>query len=196
MSPLTQSPVRYGAKHFNTFLVGQTISCLGTAFTQVALPLLIFRLSSSSLALALATAVTFLPPVLFGLFIGVWTDRLDRRSVMIFADSGRAFVIMLLPLLMSLHILTVALIYVVIFLSSFLAMCFETCQFSTVVSLVPSDQLVQANGRLSASFTTATLVGYLLAGVLVLRIELPLLFLLDALSFLLSVGSLLLIPVS
>jgi hypothetical protein len=55
---------------FWKFWAGQTISTLGNAVTNFALPLLIFQLTGSPLNLALTTAVSVLPYPLFGLVIG------------------------------------------------------------------------------------------------------------------------------
>src|ERR671939_1786747 len=86
---------------FWTFWTGQTISNLGSSFTQFALPLLIFKLTGSAINLGLATAATFLPYLLFGLLIGAWVDRVDRKRLMIVTDLARAAVIASVPLLAS-----------------------------------------------------------------------------------------------
>src|SRR5215207_8003645 len=78
---------------FWRFWVGQTISNLGSAFTGFAVPLLIFQLTGSALHLALASAATSLPGLFFGLLIGAWVDRIDRKRLMIRADLARAVVI-------------------------------------------------------------------------------------------------------
>ena len=52
---------------FKKFWVGQTISNLGSSFTQWAVPLLVYRLTHSAVNLGIATAATFLPYLLFGL---------------------------------------------------------------------------------------------------------------------------------
>ena len=46
---------------FWKFWMGQIISTLGSSFTSFALPLLIFKLTGSSLSLALTVTVTVLP---------------------------------------------------------------------------------------------------------------------------------------
>ena len=74
------------APDFWTFWTGQTISNLGSSFTQFALPLLIFKLTGSAVNLALATASEFLPYLLFGLIIGAWVDRVDRKRAMVGLD--------------------------------------------------------------------------------------------------------------
>src|SRR5438094_3062775 len=83
---------------FWKFWAGQTISNLGSSFTGFALPLLIFKLTGSALNLALASAAHFLPYLLFGLLIGAWADRVNRKRLMIAADIGRALVIASIPL--------------------------------------------------------------------------------------------------
>src|SRR5919206_4818737 len=158
---------------FWTFWTGQTLSNLGSSFTQFALPLLIFKLTGSALNLGLATAATFLPYLLFGLLIGAWVDRVDRKRLMIGTDVLRALIIALIPFLAALHILTVWWIYGLGFISSTLTIFFTSAEFAAIPSLVSQDDLVAANGRIQASYSAATVIGPLLAGVLVAVIALP-----------------------
>lgn len=180
-------------RDFQLFFIGQTTSSLGSAFTRFALPLLVFHLTGSPVNLALTVTATFLPVVLFGLIIGVWVDRVDRKRLMIITDIGRAAVIAWLPLLASLDLLSVGWIYAAAFASSLLAMVFETSQVSAIASLVPRDDLMRANGRLQASYSATGVLGSLLAGLVVAVLPVPLLLLGDALSFLISAGALALI---
>jgi MFS family permease len=178
---------------FRKFWVGQTISNLGTSFTQFALPLLVFKLTGSALNLAITSAATFLPYLLFGLVIGAWVDRVDRKRLMIGTDLARAAVIASIPLLASMDRLSVEWIYVVGFLSTTLSICFSSAEFAAIPSLAPSDDgeaIVTANGRIQASYSAAAVIGPLLAGALVAFIPIPQLLLVDGASFLLSALSL------
>jgi MFS family permease len=98
---------------FWKFWAGQTISNLGSSVTLFALPLLVFKLTGSALNLAIASATSFLPYLLFGLVIGAWVDRLDRKRLMIAVDIGRALAIAAIPLLDGLGLLAVGWIYAV-----------------------------------------------------------------------------------
>src|SRR6266568_5013797 len=133
---------------FWRFWTGQTISNLGSSFTQFALPLLIFKLTGSAINLGLTTAAAFLPYLLFGLVIGAWVDRVDRKRLMIGTDVLRAAVIASIPLLASIDRLSVEWIYVVSFLSTTLSICFNSAEFAAIPSLVPSEgeAIVTANG--------------------------------------------------
>jgi MFS family permease len=184
---------------FWKFWAGQTISNLGSSFTNFALPLLIFKLTGSALNLAIASATTFLPYLLFGLPIGAWVDRIDRKRLMITTDLLRALVLASIPLLAALNQLPLWWIYSAGFLISTLSIGFDAAEFAAIPSLVPRDDasagqaLVTANGRIQASYSAATVAGPLLAGLLVAFLSLPALLAIDAFSFIISAGSLVLI---
>ena len=171
---------------FRRFWVGQTISNLGGAFTIFALPLLVFKITGSALNLGLITAFEFLPYLLFGLLIGAWVDRVDRKRLMISTDIVRAAVIATIPLLASFDLLAVWWIYAVGFVSSTLKISFDAGEFAAIPSLVGADDLVKANGRVQASYSAASFLGPLLAGALLAVMPVQDVFLFDAVSFLVS----------
>jgi MFS family permease len=178
--------VRDYSTDFWKLLTGQTVSSLGSSFTLFALPLLVFKLTNSAIALALMTVAEYLPFLLFGLAIGVWVDRIDRKRMMIFADVAQAVILCSVPVLSVLGLLSVWWIYAMGFISSTLWICFNTAEFASVPSLVRKADLVTANGRLQASYSAATVTGPLLAGLLVALVPVHTLFLFDTFSFLLS----------
>jgi len=73
------------AGDFWIFWAGQTVSQIGSALTATALDL------------GLASASTWVPYPLFGLFIGAWVDRVNRKGLMIGLDIARAAVLAVLP---------------------------------------------------------------------------------------------------
>lgn len=190
------APDRRRAADFWIFFVGQTASNLGTSFTLFALPLIVYKLTESSLNLAITTAADMLPYLCFGLLIGAWVDRVDRKRLMMLTDLTRAAVIATIPLMASLHHLTVVWIYGVAFVQATLGICFNSAEFAAIPRLVRVDDLVVANGRVQASYSAAQVIGPVLGGALVLLTPVPTLMLFDAGSFLISVGSLALIRTS
>jgi MFS family permease len=176
---------------FWKFWTGQTISNLGSSFTFFALPLLVFKLTGSAVNLAITTAAYFLPYLLFGLVIGAWVDRVDRKRMMIAVDLGRAAVIASIPAFAAAEALSVWWVYAVSFLSATLTIAFDSGEFAAVPSLVDRDDLLTANGRIQASYQSAQFVGPILAGGL-LGAGLPVeeVLLLDAASFVASAAAL------
>jgi MFS family permease len=181
---------------FKKFWVGQTISNLGSSFTQWAVPLLVYQLTHSALNLGIATAATFLPYLLFGLVIGAWMDRVDRKKAMIALDWLNALVILSIPLVAQFGHLTVWWIYGVTFIQSTVFIAFSAGEFAAIPSLVSTDDLVTANGRIQATYSGAQVAGPLLAGALISFFPLAWVMAFDAGSFAISALSLMLVRVS
>jgi MFS family permease len=178
---------------FWKFWGGQTISNLGSSFTMFALPLLVFKLTGSALNLAATTAAYFIPYLLFGLLIGAWVDRVDRKRMMIAVDLGRALVLASIPVFSYSGILSVWWIYAMTFLQACCTIAFDAGEFAAVPSLVPKGALVTANGRIMASYQAAAVAGPLLAGLLVSLVRVEDVLLVDAGSFVASAASLALV---
>jgi MFS family permease len=177
---------------FGRFWLGQTISNLGSSFTFFALPLLVFKLTGSPINLGLTTACEFVPYLLFGLVIGAWVDRVDRKRLMVATDLARAVVIATIPLLAAVDALSVGWVYAVAFCSATLTIAFDAAEFAAIPSLVASgDDLVSANGRVQASYSAAQIAGPLLAGLLITVAPVQQVLWVDAASFLVSAGTLL-----
>src|SRR6266480_725400 len=181
---------------FWKYWTGQTISNLGSSVTLFALPLLVYKITGSALNLGITTAAEFLPYLLFGLILGAWTDRVDRKRMMIGTDIGRALIIASIPMLFAFGFLTIWWIYIVAFIHATMKICFDAGEFAAIPSLVNQDDLVTANGRIQASYSGASIIGPLLAGVLVTLVPLSTLLWFDALSFLASSFLLALIRIS
>jgi MFS family permease len=190
------SPTRRLSADFWKFWAGQTISNLGSSISLFVLPLLVFKLTGSALNLGISAATSFLPYLLFGLIIGAWVDRLNRKRLMIATDLARMLVLASIPLADMFGWLSVWWIYAAGFLNSTLTIGFDAAQFAAIPSLTDQDDLVTANGRIQASYSAASVAGPLLAGLLVAFIPFADLLLLDAASFLVSALSLGLIGTS
>jgi len=152
---------------FWKFWTGQTISVLGSAFSGFALPLLVFQLTHSALSLAVTTLTWALPHLLFGLVVGAWVDRVDRKRLMIAVDLLLAATMMTIPALAFFHDLNVYWVYGVDFAASTLSLVFQSAEFTAIPSLVGRDDLVTANGRINASYQTAEVLGPAIAGAIV-----------------------------
>ncbi len=180
------SPAQRLSGDFWKFWTGQTISNVGSSFTAFALPLLVYTLTHSPIYLALTAVAYFLPYLLFGLLIGAWVDRVDRKRMMIAVDLGRGAAIASVPVFDYLGILSVWWIFAMAFVTACLTIAFDSGEFAAIPSLVPKELLVTANGRIMASYSAASVVGPLLAGLLVAVMPISDLLFVDAASFLVS----------
>jgi MFS family permease len=70
-------------RNFRLFFGGQTISLIGTWMTRIATSWLVYRLTKSALLLGTVSFAGQIPTFLVAPFAGVWVDRLNRRRVLV-----------------------------------------------------------------------------------------------------------------
>ncbi len=173
---------------------GQAISQVGSRVSATAVPLTaVLFLRASPLQMGIMSGAGAVDVLLFGLFAGVWTDRLHRRPILIATDLGRMFLLGSIPLAAALHRLTMTQLYVVGALFGILTVLLDVAYQAYLPSLVNRDNLVQANSQLALTESIAEVVGPGMAGVFVDVLTAPITILLDAISFLVSAFSLTLI---
>jgi len=181
-------------RDFKMLWAGETISLFGSHVTFLALPLMaVLVLDATPTQMGYLGAAHYLPFLLVTLFAGVWVDRHRRRPILIVSNLGRALLIGLIPLLAFSGKLTMGHLYVVVFLVGILTVFFDLAYNAYVPALVSRPHLIEANSKLQASESAAELGGPGLAGILVELVNAPFALLLDALSFLASAASLILI---
>lgn len=188
---MAQSSRLWRQRNFLLLWSGQTISQFGSQVTIWALPLTaVLVLHASPMQTGLLTAASIAPYVLAGLIAGAWVDRVRRRPLMIAADVGRALLLLSIPLAAWTGKLTLAQLYAVACATGLGALFFDVAYGAFLPSIVSPDRLLDANGKLEASTAVARIAGPGLGGVLVQVLSGPAALLADALSFVVSFGSL------
>jgi MFS family permease len=146
--------------------------------------------------MGLLGAFEFAPFLLLSLLAGVWVDRLRRRPILIVGDIGRTVLLATIPLAATLHVLTMEQLYVVALLTGVLTVFFDVAYQSYLPVLVSREHLVEGNSKLEVSRSVAQIVGPGIAGALVQLVTAPIAIVLDAMSYVASVISLLFIKVA
>jgi len=186
--------IQNNQKHNLAFLwSAQTISQAGDAIYQLALLWLILDITNSTVITGLIAMSAYLPALIFGLYAGVISDRVNRFRLMIFANGGQALTVLIIPLFLWYGHENVWVICGLAFIRS----CFNTLFHPALNSFVPmlfaSDRLVKINAILATSGQIAWMLGPFFAGILLTMVSLPNLFLVDGGSFLLGICLLLFI---
>ncbi|MEG6521936.1 MFS transporter [Desulfotomaculum sp. 1211_IL3151] len=73
-------------RDFFTIAGGQTVSLIGSAAVQFSLIWWLASETASPIMMSIAGVFAFLPQLILGPFVGVWIDRLSRKTVIIAAD--------------------------------------------------------------------------------------------------------------
>jgi MFS family permease len=181
-------------RHRNFLLLwsGQTVSEMGSAVTQLALPLTaVVVLQASTLSVGLLNAAATLAFAVIALPAGAIVDRHAKRPLMIWCDIARALIIGSVPAAAALGALTMGQLYLVAVAAGVATVFFDVCYQSYLPVLVSAGNLVDGNGKLGATQSFAQVVGPGLGGALVGLIGAARALAADSVSFVLSVASLL-----
>lgn len=167
--------------------VAQTVSMLGSQITALAIPILaVVSLHASAFEMGVLALAASLPSPVFGLVVGVWTDRMRRRPILIGADIGRAVLLGTIPLAVFLDMLNIPYLCVVLGGMAFFDVWFYVAHASLLPSLVSREQLVEGNSKLEISRSGAMIAGPGLAGLLIQAISAAGAIVVDACSYLVS----------
>ena len=174
-------------------LGGQAISALGDAVAMTAVPLLVIALTGSGVLMGVVGVLQRLPDLVLGLPAGALADRWDRRAMIVGADLGRALLTALIPLAAMAGWDTVTVVLLVTLPINALRVVFLAAWTAVMPSIVRLDEVGKASGYAEAVFNLSFIVGPALAGILVATIGAAPTLAIDAVSFLASAISLLLI---
>ncbi len=180
-------------REFRIILAGQAVSAFGDAISLTVLPLLVVALTGSGVAMGVVGVLQLLPDLLLGLPAGALADRWDRRRMIIVADVGRALLTALVPLSVLLGWPTMGVILLVTFPVNALRVLFLAAWTAAIPSVVDGGQVGRASGYAEAIFSASFVIGPAIAGALVAVLGPGPTLALDACSFLVSAGSLMLI---
>jgi MFS family permease len=169
-------------------------SNLGDGLVSLAFPWLASLLTRDPMAIAGVALATRLPWLLFSLQAGVLGDRMDRRRLMISANTMRALVAGATTAAVAFDVMTVPLLYVAAFLLGMCEVVFDNTSQAILPALVPRDRLERANGTImGAQMVIADFIARPLAGAIVgLTLSLP--FAIDAVTAAVSAALIASIP--
>jgi MFS family permease len=176
--------------NFRRFVSGQTVSMIGTWMQTTAQAWLVLTLTHSSVYLGLIVALQTLPVLLLGAYGGVVADRVDKRKLMILLQSLmglQALTLGILVVTKEVRLWEVGLLAVILGLNN----TFENpARQAFVLEMVGSRDLRNAVSLNSVLVNVARSVGPAVAGLLIASVGDGFCFLLNAVSFVAVVFSL------
>ena len=182
------SPVRESPEYRRLFF-GESVSTIGTQMTAVAVPYQVFRITHSSLMVGLLGVASLVPLVTFGLIGGAIADAMDRRRLLLISSSLLAVVSGLLFLQAALGLDQVWLLYVLVFLQSAMFAVDAPARRSIIPRLLRPNQIPAATALSQVLWNFATVVGPLLAGVIIGTLGIAWAYGIDAVSFAASLAA-------
>lgn len=137
-----------------------TSGALAEGISLSVLPLLMSSLTRDPVLVSTLQVAAALPWLAFGLQAGALADRWDRARVLFFADVARTALTTALAVLVLFDLVSVVVLLGFAFCSSIATVMFRSADGALLPSLVSSDELPKANGRLQSGTTvTGNFIG-------------------------------------
>jgi MFS family permease len=172
-------------RNFRLLWIAQVISELGDWLYSVALYSLLLDLTGSGKSVGLALVFQLMPQVFVAPLAGVINDRLSRRTVMILADIGRFFVVLAMVFVQSASLVWV--IYVLLFFETVMWALFEPGRSAILPNITRNQsELLVANALGSTTWSVNLAVGSAVGGLIAVAFGRNAVFVLNAVSFLVS----------
>ena len=177
-------------RNFRLFYAGQAVSLIGTWIQQIALSWLVYRTTGSGFLLGLVTFCSQIPMLLFLPLAGLFSDRYDRRKLMIVAYLLAMIQATALGLLTVSGAIQIWQILALGFLYGTI-MAFETPARQSLISQMVNDKddLPNAIALNSVLMNSGRLIGPSIAGVLLVFISEGWCFLINSASFVAIIAS-------
>ncbi len=178
------APYPLANRNFRLLWLGENVSLLGDQFYLVALPWLVFDMTSSSLAFGSILMVAGVPRAVLMLVGGVITDRFSPRRVMIVSNLLRLGITVLLTSVIAAQAVQLWMLFVIAFCFGLVDAFFHPAYRAMVPAIVDEKNLKASNSLMLGAAQLIQSGGPGLAGVLVHAVGTALSFAFDALTFL------------
>jgi MFS family permease len=180
---------------FTIVWIGQIVSLLGTAMSQFGLTLWAYEVTGKATPLALVGFFFLVPIVALGPFVGVLVDRSNRRLMMMLSDLAAAFITVIVLTLYATGNLQIWHLYVTATISGTFQ-GFQWPAYSAAITLMlPKEQYARANGMLEMAGNASYVFAPLLAGALIGPLGLAGILIIDLVSAVVAVGTLLFVHI-
>ena len=173
-----------GNRNFRRLWMAQIVSEVGDWFYTLSIYTLLLQLTGHAGSVALALMLQVLPQMFVGPTAGVVNDRLKRKHVMIAADIIRCGVVLAMLFVRSRS--TVWLVYPLLLAETSMAAFFEPARSAVIPNVAAEGEVLLANTLSSATWSVNLLIGASVGGVVAAFFGRDTVFVLNALSFLMS----------
>ncbi|MEP6731169.1 MAG: MFS transporter [bacterium] len=179
------NPFRVVLRHrnFRLFLIGQTLSLIGTWMQSMALGWLALELTNSAFLVGLVATASSIPILVFTMHAGVIVDRSDKLKLVRLTQVAFLTDATLLWWLTYTNRITIVSLIALAFISGCISSIEIPARQSMFIDLVGREDLPDAIALNSSGFNLARVVGPGIAAAVIARLGISWCFFLNAVSF-------------
>jgi len=170
-------------RNYRLFTIGQTISNTGNWLTNVALTLLVLKITGSGLAVGIVSALQFGPILFLSMWAGSIADKSDKRRLLFWTQSLAMAQSTGLAIIAFMPHPPLAGLYVLAIIGGIVLSLDNPLRRSFVSEMVPKEDVPNAVVLYSTSVNVARILGPAIAGLLIVTLGFGWCFTFDAISY-------------
>ena len=175
-------------RDFSLLWLAQLVSTAGSALTDLAAGIWVYRETGSALAVGLTLMATAVPSLIVGLLAGVYVDRHDRKRILMVTCLVQAVIVALIAVVIGIESIAIFGLFGLILLNAGVKQFFDPAHDSLIPEMASDEELSSANAFLSIAGFGSTAIGFAAAGLLASTVGIYWAFIIDAATFVFSAG--------
>ena len=173
-------------KDFLLMLQGNAVSALGDILYSVAIGYWVYEKTGSSALMGIMSSISMFMVMLVMPFSGNIVDKCNRKAIIVGMDAARGGVMLVVGVLAFADVLSVPIVLTAAFLASLCGVFFSPAVSTLMIDIIPHSDMVRGQSVSSGVNTAISLVGKAVSGALVAFLGVPVIILLNGVSYLLS----------
>ena len=185
-TPRGNAPIKLWNGSFILLLQGFAFSTIGNVLYSIAIGIWVYQKTGSTALMGTMSSISYFASLFLQPFGGVLADRLDKRMLIVGADAARGAAMLFLGWFAFRGTMAVWQVLAVSVLAAVCNIGFSPAASAAVSLLVPQNELMRANSMMSGARSLIGLIGNAVSGFLVAAFGVPLMIVLNGISFLVS----------
>ena len=173
-------------KDFILMLQGNAVSDIGDLLYSVAIGYWVYEQTGSSALMGVMSSISMFVTMFLSPFTGSIVDKCSRKGMIVGMDVLRGLIMLALGVLLYISKLTIPGVLLAAFLASLCSVFFNPAVNTLMIDIIPHDDMVRGQSIFSASNALINMVGKAFSGVLVAFLGVPLIVVLNGVSYLIS----------
>lgn len=173
-------------KDYILMLQGNAVSAIGDVLYSVAIGYWVYEKTGSSALMGIMSSISMFMVMFVSPFSGSIVDKCSRKTIIVGMDALRGLIMLLVGALAFTDKLSVPIVLAAAFLASACSVFFSPAVSTLMLDIIPHDDMVRGQSVHAGINSFISLVGKALSGALVAFLGVPLIIVINGISYLFS----------
>ena len=176
-------------KDYILMLQGNAVSAIGDVLYSVAIGYWVYEKTGSSALMGIMSSISMFMVMFVSPFSGSIVDKCSRKTIILGMDLLRGLIMLIVGALAFTDKLSVPIVLAAAFLASACSVFFHPAVSTLMLDIIPHDDMVRGQSVHSGINSLINLVGKALSGALVAFLGVPLIIVINGISYLFSAAT-------